>query len=105
MTAKKYGAGLGLALFTTFAICNAATAGPIKVANATKDGKSVCPITKESFTVTAASEKSTYKGKTYAFCCAGCKPQFDKNPAKYVQTATPKKAAPKSAPAGGGVKS
>lgn len=26
---------------------------------------------------------SDYKGKRYFFCCAGCKPAFDKDPAKY----------------------
>jgi YHS domain-containing protein len=30
---------------------------------------------------------STYKGKTYYFCCPMCKPQFDKDPAKYVSLA------------------
>ncbi|MBC8103781.1 MAG: YHS domain-containing protein [Cytophagales bacterium] len=30
---------------------------------------------------------SVYKGKKYLFCCGGCKPQFDKNPEKYVKTA------------------
>lgn len=29
--------------------------------------------------------RSVYQGKTYYFCCAGCKPTFDKNPAKYVK--------------------
>lgn len=29
--------------------------------------------------------KSVYKGKTYYFCCSGCKPLFDKNPEKYIK--------------------
>ncbi len=29
--------------------------------------------------------KSDYNGKTYYFCCAGCKEKFDKEPAKYVK--------------------
>ncbi len=28
--------------------------------------------------------KSTYMGKTYYFCSAGCKKAFDSNPAKYA---------------------
>ena len=31
-----------------------------------------------------------YKGKTYYFCCSGCKPMFDKNPQKYIKTASAK---------------
>ena len=36
-------------------------------------------------TVDASTPKSVYQGKTYYFCCAACKPMFDKNPAKYVK--------------------
>lgn len=28
---------------------------------------------------------STYKGKTYYFCCPSCKPAFDADPEKYVK--------------------
>ena len=28
--------------------------------------------------------KSVYKGKTYYFCCPGCKEPFDKDPEKYI---------------------
>jgi YHS domain-containing protein len=31
-----------------------------------------------------AAEKSDYQGKTYYFCCQGCKKAFDKEPQKYV---------------------
>ena len=34
-------------------------------------------------------QKSVYKGKTYYFCCPGCKPQFDKNPEKYISKRKP----------------
>ena len=34
------------------------------------------PINKSLFTV--------YKGKKVYFCCVGCKPEFEKNPEKYV---------------------
>ncbi|MBW3625594.1 MAG: YHS domain-containing protein, partial [Armatimonadetes bacterium] len=36
--------------------------------------------------VKEAVGKSTYKGKTYYFCCAGCKPEFDKNPEKFIKS-------------------
>jgi len=32
---------------------------------------------------TKAKLFSDYKGNRYYFCCAGCKPAFDKDPAKY----------------------
>ena len=49
----------------------------------------VCPVTGEKIaSVKDAVGSSTYKGKTYYFCCSGCKPMFDKNPAKYVKTAS-----------------
>ncbi|MDO8311431.1 MAG: YHS domain-containing protein, partial [Sideroxyarcus sp.] len=28
---------------------------------------------------------TTYKGKKVYFCCAGCKPKFEKNPEKYME--------------------
>ncbi len=33
-----------------------------------------------------AAATSTYKGRTYYFCSAGCKDRFDKEPEKYVET-------------------
>ncbi len=33
-----------------------------------------------------AAATSEYKGKTYYFCCEGCKEEFDANPRQYVQT-------------------
>jgi YHS domain-containing protein len=65
---------------------------PAKVAAAP-----VCPITGEKVADTKTAEKSSFKGKTYYFCCAGCKPMFDKNPAKYVK-AEPAKPAKASDP-------
>jgi Cu+-exporting ATPase len=32
-----------------------------------------------------AAGSSTYLGKTYYFCSANCKVEFDKNPPKYVR--------------------
>lgn len=49
----------------------------------------VCPVTGEKIaSVAQAAGHSTFKGKTYYFCCGGCKPMFDKNPAKYVKSAS-----------------
>ena len=46
--------------------------------------KAWCAVSKKPFTVTPSTASSTYKGKVYVFCCPECKPDFDKNPAKYV---------------------
>ena len=48
-----------------------------------------CVVMKHAIgTVDADTPKSVYQGKTYYFCCAACKPMFDKNPAKYVKAET-----------------
>ena len=48
----------------------------------------ICPVTGTKIASTkAAVGHSTYKGKTYYFCCPECKPRFDKDPAKYVKNA------------------
>lgn len=46
--------------------------------------KATCPISGESFAITAATAHSEYKGKFVYFCCPGCKSRFDKDPAKYL---------------------
>ncbi len=43
-----------------------------------------CPVSGEKFAPTATSPKSEYKGKTYTFCCAGCKTKFDADPEKIL---------------------
>jgi YHS domain-containing protein len=45
-----------------------------------------CPVSGEEFTKSEASPKYEYEGKTYYFCCAGCKSKFEKNPEKYIKT-------------------
>jgi YHS domain-containing protein len=32
-----------------------------------------------------AAGQSEFSGKTYYFCCAGCKRKFDANPVQYVK--------------------
>jgi len=50
----------------------------------------LCPVMGGKVANLKNAPKSVYKGKTYYFCCPGCKPMFDKDPEKYI------KAAPKS---------
>ncbi len=48
----------------------------------------ICPVTGDKIaSAKAAAGHSVYKGKAYYFCCAGCKPRFDKNPAKAARNA------------------
>ena len=55
-------------------------------AKVVKAVKLVCPVTGEKIaSVKDAAGHSTYKGKTYYFCCESCKPMFDKSPAKYAK--------------------
>ena len=76
-------AGTALMLMT---IGSAFAAPPAK--STTKSAALVCPVTGEKIaSIKAAVGHSTYKGKTYYFCCSACKPMFDKNPAKYLKAA------------------
>ncbi|MBU1241535.1 YHS domain-containing protein [Myxococcota bacterium] len=40
---------------------------------------------KNHFTVASNTHYTVYKGRHYAFCCPGCKPQFEKNPEKFIK--------------------
>jgi len=42
------------------------------------------PVCKMDVNEKTAKLKSDYNGKTYYFCNASCKSNFDKNPSKYV---------------------
>jgi YHS domain-containing protein len=42
------------------------------------------PVCKMQIDPDKAAGKSEYQGKSYYFCCAGCKKRFDANPAQYV---------------------
>jgi Cu+-exporting ATPase len=51
----------------------------------------ICPVLGTRIPdITQASGKSVYKGKTYYFCCAGCKAKFDANPEKYIHKTSAK---------------
>lgn len=61
-----------------------ATAAVKQPGEATVGDKTLCPVSKEEFTVTATSPKAEYKGKTYYFCCGGCDAKFKENPEKFL---------------------
>jgi YHS domain-containing protein len=42
------------------------------------------PVCKMEVDKKKAPATSTYQGKTYYFCAAGCKKAFDANPEKYL---------------------
>lgn len=48
-----------------------------------------CPVSGKEFTKTDATPKYEYEGKTYYFCCEGCKDRFVKDPEKYIKGEEP----------------
>ena len=46
-----------------------------------------CPVSGDVFQVGKDTEFATYNGRVYAFCCPDCKPDFDKDPAKFADKA------------------
>jgi YHS domain-containing protein len=42
-----------------------------------------CPVM--GMKVTTKNHRSIYLGKTFYFCCADCKPKFDRSPDQYLQ--------------------
>lgn len=63
-------------------------------------GQLLCPVMKTTVaSAKAAAGFSDYKGTRYYFCCGGCKPQFDKNPAQFALKSTkPRVEAPMEEP-------
>ncbi len=50
------------------------------------DGDHVtCPVSGEELSESEAAGSYEYNGKTYYFCCDGCKAKFVKDPEKYVK--------------------
>ena len=47
--------------------------------------KARCPVAGEEFTVKEKTVCTTHEGRHYCFCCADCKPDFEKNPAKFAE--------------------
>lgn len=60
-------------------------AGPKDAKKAADTAPVFCAVTGEE--VKDTSSPVTYNNKNYYICCAGCKPQFSKNPAKYSKMA------------------
>ena len=54
--------------------------GDAKIGDTTK-----CPVSGEEFVVAATSPKTEHDGKTYYFCCGGCKKKFEAEPGKYAK--------------------
>lgn len=52
-----------------------------------KDDMVTCPVNGTKMKVSEAYAKVEYKGTMYYFCCASCKPQFMRNPEKYIKPA------------------
>jgi YHS domain-containing protein len=46
--------------------------------------KIICPVMGNEVKDPEKAAKSVYEGKTYYFCCPGCKEPFDKDPEKYI---------------------
>ena len=47
--------------------------------------KVTCPVMGHEIEISKAAGSTEYEGKTYYFCCAGCKEKFDKDPEKYIK--------------------
>ena len=46
--------------------------------------KAICPVSGQVFVVTDGTAVSEIEGKHYAYCCPGCKPRFDADPAAFL---------------------
>jgi Cu+-exporting ATPase len=59
--------------------------GPMKAPGEANVGDTTkCPVSGEEFVVEASSPKAEYNGKTYYFCCSGCKKKFEASPEKFL---------------------
>jgi YHS domain-containing protein len=83
---------LAFVVLMLMAVCAVAvTADPQKAAVPAKAKATVsnewviCPVEHTKIRKSQAYETTVYKGQTYYFCCAGCKPAFLKNPQKYIR--------------------
>jgi YHS domain-containing protein len=47
--------------------------------------KVACPVMGHEIEKSKAAGSMEYNGKTYYFCCAGCKDKFEKDPEKYIK--------------------
>lgn len=51
-----------------------------------KEEKVQCPVMKNWILPSQATDKIDYNGKTYYFCCSGCKGKFLAEPEKYIES-------------------
>ncbi len=59
--------------------------GPVKAPGEANVGDTTkCPVSGEEFVVEATSPKAEHAGKTYYFCCGGCKKKFEESPEKFL---------------------
>jgi YHS domain-containing protein len=70
-----------LALFIVFAFVFVLTG----IAQTQTDETVVCPVSGKEIKKSEAKGSYEHKGKTYYFCCEGCKEKFIKNPEKHIQ--------------------
>lgn len=49
------------------------------------EDKVTCPVMGHEIEKSEAAGSIEHDGKTYYFCCAGCKEKFEKNPEKYIK--------------------
>jgi YHS domain-containing protein len=76
---------VGISLAMALAAPCMASTQTVKAKHPIKTAVMVCPVTGAKIaSIKDAAGHSTYKGKTYYFCCPGCKPMFDADPAKYA---------------------
>jgi YHS domain-containing protein len=53
----------------------------VATAAAATEEQTICPVMDKPID---KQYKTEYKGKTVYFCCPACKPEFDKDPEKYI---------------------
>ena len=70
-----------LALLAVFAFVFVLTG----IAQQKTDETVTCPVSGEVMKKSEAKISTEYKGKTYYFCCPGCKEKFLKDPEKFAQ--------------------
>ncbi len=64
--------------------CGASNTSPVQVQQT--EGKVQCPVMKNWILASEAADKTEYNGKTYYFCCGGCKEKFLAEPDKYIES-------------------
>ena len=68
--------------------CKGNNCGAIQQSNTQdiSEEKVQCPVMKNWNLPSEAADKTEYNGKTYYFCCGGCKGKFLAEPEKYIES-------------------